>query len=973
MKNLAQQLDLIKQATPVDKVFWLDQQYSSMDLLKTGAIDIFLQKRDNQGQAEGPRFHLYRLEIGHFLFGKQQIHLPDQWGLLAVRLAATYAWQLTPQEFSDVLQNPQLSSDMLECINQTIIITLNALSEEPPPAKYTAISLGEKLQAAPEEVLSPNESMIWAMIHEGRTSWRGKKEFTLDRSTELIPLTRETFLVAQTELLIEAVNHQFLSNHVDLVHKALLTHHRIIALEGIIAVELKNTSEALKLANMPTLAKEAFNQATAKLMGVVHKKLRLEISGSRKIPLLSALKPIGKVLGISFKEPHPSELNSKGFEANPLAFICNSSDVRYRKVALVERWWETDNGPILCQLEGQEQWVALLPFKDKSYQIFNPITGQTQAIRQDNINDIGNFGFVFYRSFPNKKITPLGLMMFGAQGMSRDLYWVLAVSILIGLLAMVTPIASGMLIDSVIPSADKLQIWEVVFALLIAGVASTMFEIAALISLLRIESKMDGSIQSAVWDRVLKLPVTFFKDYSTGDLASRISGINTIRHALSGATIRTILGGLFSFFNFGLLFHYNAELAKVATLLVLFVFVFSSVIGFLKLRYERQVAEVFGKLSSSTFQYLTGLTKIRVFSAESQVFSRWADAYSQFCHLTFNTRHLANIEHTFFSGFPLMISAVFFSMMGMFIFEHHVGNKMSSGSFIAFNAAFGTFMAGIISLLETFMNMLNLLPVYERAIPILHALPEVNDTKTHPGEIVGAIQVDKLSFRYGEGQLILNDISLKIHPGEYVALVGPSGSGKSTLLRLLLGFEKPSTGSIYYDNQDMAELDINALRRQFGVVLQNAQLMPTDIISNIIGSSNLTVEDAWEAAKMVGLDDDIKKMPMGMYTVIGEGGTTFSGGQRQRMIIAKAIVHRPRILFFDEATSALDNHTQATVTQSLDQFKSTRIVIAHRMSTIMNADRIIVLDGGKMIQEGTYDELIAVEGLFQELASRQVA
>jgi len=310
-------------------------------------------------------------------------------------------------------------------------------------------------------------------------------------------------------------------------------------------------------------------------------------------------------------------------------------------------------------------------------------------------------------------------------------------------------------------------------------------------------------------------------------------------------------------------------------------------------------------------------------------------------------------------------------VMGVFLFEDSIGTTMTSGTFIAFNAAFGAFLGGMIGLVETVMGMLNLVPIYERTTPILHSLPEVNEYKIHPGEVLGEINIDKLSFRYGDGDLILDDISLKIRSGEYVALVGSSGSGKSTLLRLLLGFEKPVSGSIYYDNLDMNEVDINALRRQFGVVLQNAQLLPGDIFSNIVGSSNLTIEDAWDAARMVGLDKDIEKMPMGMYTVIGEGGTTFSGGQRQRMIIAKAIVHRPRILFFDEATSALDNHTQATVTNSLEQFKSTRIVIAHRMSTIVKADRIIVLAGGKIIQDGSYEQLMSVDGLFKELASRQ--
>jgi len=297
---------------------------------------------------------------------------------------------------------------------------------------------------------------------------------------------------------------------------------------------------------------------------------------------------------------------------------------------------------------------------------------------------------------------------------------------------------------------------------------------------------------------------------------------------------------------------------------------------------------------------------------------------------------------------------------------------MSAGNYIAFNAAFGAFFGGLSGMVHTALTLLNLVPVYERAKPILHAVPEANNNLPDPGELQGEIEVANVSFEYSPGLPVLKIVSFVLNPGEYVALVGPSGSGKSTLLRLMLGFENPTAGSIRYDGQDMTTVDVGALRRQLGVVLQSGKLMSGDIFSNIVGITNLTQDDAWEAARMVGLDTDIEQMPMGMFTVISDGASTFSGGQRQRIMIARAVVHRPRILFFDEATSALDNRTQAIVTQSLDRMKSTRVVIAHRLSTVVNADRIIVLDQGEIVQDGRYAELIAQPGLFQELARRQV-
>jgi NHLM bacteriocin system ABC transporter ATP-binding protein len=970
MNKLSQHLDKITQPVPVDKVFWLDQ-YPTIDYIETGAVDVFLQKRNADSKPEGPRYHLYRLEEGLFLFGNQQIDLPDGWELVAVRLAATTVRRLNADTFSDLLKDKLLNDEVVSIIKKTIINYLQVLKDELAPQKYVSIQAGEKLEIQENDVVSCSESLIWTRILNGQTAWCSKKEFPLDGNSGLIPLSRDTYLKADSSSTIEALSFDALTENVGPILQSVQLIQKMIAIEGLGDIDKKALLENNQLQNMPGIAQAAMSQALSKLFGMVHHYDEHLFTHHAELAILKALAPIGKIAGIVFKSPHPAELKSKAFQTNPLECICNASDVRYRQVAMVDGWWTTDNGPILAQYEESKEWVALLPVKDKSYELYDPSSGQRKVFTEELSHQLAPFGFVFYRSFPNQKITPFNLVTFGAIGIKRDLILVLLLSLLTGLLAMVVPIVTGKLIDTVIPSAEKSQILQVVAALLIAAVSATIFEIATLISVLRIESKMDGSVQAAVWDRVLKLPVTFFRKYSTGDLATRISGINTIRHALSGATIKTILSGVFSIFNFGLLFHYNSKLATIATFWVIVILLVIAVIGFLKLRYERQMAQVDGKLSSITFEFLTGLVKIRIFSAENQVFSRWAELYSKHRNLMFNTHHLANIEHTVFSGVPIIISASFFSVMGVFLFEHGEGTTMTSGAFIAFTAAFGAFLAGMIGLVETVMSLLNLVPIYERTTPILHSLPEVNENKIHPGEVLGEINIDKLSFRYGDGDLILDDISLKIASGEYVALVGSSGSGKSTLLRLLLGFEKPVSGSIYFDNLDMNEVDINALRRQFGVVLQNAQLLPGDIFSNIVGSSNLTVEDAWDAARMVGLDKDIEKMPMGMYTVIGEGGTTFSGGQRQRMIIAKAIVHRPRILFFDEATSALDNHTQAIVTNSLEQFKSTRIVIAHRMSTIVKADRIIVLNKGKIVQDGSYEKLMSVDGLFKELASRQ--
>ena len=299
---------------------------------------------------------------------------------------------------------------------------------------------------------------------------------------------------------------------------------------------------------------------------------------------------------------------------------------------------------------------------------------------------------------------------------------------------------------------------------------------------------------------------------------------------------------------------------------------------------------------------------------------------------------------------------------------------MATGDFIAFNGAFGSFTANMMSATGAIIAMMMSIPIYEQAKPILQSLPEVNAAMADPGALRGDIEISQASFRYDpEGAAILNEVSISVRSGEFVALVGPSGSGKSTILRLLLGFERLESGSIYFDDQDVSGLDIPAVRRQIGVVLQNGGMMSGDIFTNITGSSLATLDDAWEAARMAGFDEDIRQMPMGMHTVVSEGGTTLSGGQRQRLLIARAVVNRPRLIFFDEATSALDNRTQAIVSESLERLQATRIVVAHRLSTIINADRIYVLDRGRVVQTGTYATLQEEGGLFADLVRRQVA
>ncbi|HEY9734804.1 MAG TPA: NHLP bacteriocin export ABC transporter permease/ATPase subunit, partial [Trichocoleus sp.] len=493
------------------------------------------------------------------------------------------------------------------------------------------------------------------------------------------------------------------------------------------------------------------------------------------------------------------------------------------------------------------------------------------------------------------------------------------------------------------------------------------------IALMRLETFADSTTQTAVWDRLLKLKASFFRQYSMGDLSSRVSAVSQIRQKLGNTLLKSVFTSLFSFLNLGLLFYYSVPLALIATLVAAINIGVTIVSSLLTLKKVRPLLEQQGKLFGMMVQIINGVAKFRIAGAEPRAFAYWGKQYSHQLKLMLSSQGIEDNLAVVNSLLSALTPAVLFGCAVMLLQQSQAGSgQFTTGTFLAFNAAFGTFISGATSLSTTVVDVLDVLPIWQRAQPILQAQPEVDADKADPGRLSGQLTVDRVVFRYRpDGVRTLDNVSLRAEPGEFIALVGPSGSGKSTLFRLLLGFDTPESGNIAFDGQDLAGLNVNAVRRQLGVVLQNSRLMSASIFENISSNAVITMDEAWEAARMAGLADDVAAMPMGMHTVVSEGGTNLSGGQRQRLIIARALALRPRILLFDEATSALDNRTQAIVSESLDRLKVTRIVVAHRLSTIRNADRIYVLQGGQVVEQGSFDGLAQQDGLFSQLVKRQ--
>jgi ATP-binding cassette subfamily C protein len=478
-------------------------------------------------------------------------------------------------------------------------------------------------------------------------------------------------------------------------------------------------------------------------------------------------------------------------------------------------------------------------------------------------------------------------------------------------------------------------------------------------------------MQTALWSRLLSLPVSFFKSYTTGDLASRAMAIDRIQQTLTGPILSSGMAACLASLQVGILFCYSVKLAFLAMALLAIAFVAATVLGALQVHLQRKVSRIQGRISGILAELLGGIAKIRAAGAEPRAFAYWAQSFSARSREWLRARSVARALATFNSAFPTVsLAAVYWA--GLHFMRQDAGARMSTGEFLAFTASFQTVLLAALQAGSAVVSGLVLVPEYERLRPILEAAPESGPATTEAPELSGEIEISHVTFRYRPDQPpVLRDLSLRVMPGEFVAVVGESGCGKSTLLRILLGFEEPQSGTVYYDGHAMKGLNASSVRRQMGVVLQSGRLMAGSIAINIGRTLSLSPEEVLEAARLAGLDEELKEMPMGLHTMLSDGGGGLSGGQRQRVLIARAVVNRPRILLLDEATSALDNRSQALISERLACLKATRIVIAHRLSTIRSADRILVMENGEFTQSGSYEQLASQPGLLAELAARQ--
>ena len=913
--------------------------------VEEGALDVFLAEYEDGKAATSPS-HVMRVGPGRLVFGSGEAGY--QLKLFAKAIPDTVVRRVQVGELVD-----DAAGDEVACQVDAWLTEFGATVAgrvEPRARPSLLLEAGTSLDVPEGAVLS---------THPGRVVWASTDvpcAYLGTEDAELAPLTSDTWLTIFGSTGVAGLTSVEL-NRQGRLFEALAEFHRL-------ALGAEQLNRMLLLADS---ANEEVARSTGRQMDRVQARHSLfNILGTARTvtegggsPLLAALHIVGRHEGIEFREPSRRRMQL-GRELT-LQDILNASGIRARRVVLSsqDRWWLGDSGAMLG-FKSDGSPVALLPGVLGRYRAVDPATGRSERVNGSRSAAIRTDAWLFYRPLQDDSgARTSDLVRFVIRNNAPDLGRFMVAGLLSSLLAVAPGIVVGTLVNSTIPAASERGLVQFLILLLSLAMFGFLLQMLQGTSLMRLEGRAAARLSSAAWDRLMGLPASFFKGFTAGELALRMMVFQTMRDQVSAVAATALLSLAFLLVTLPLLFLFDTALGLATLAVGAFSVGVTSLLGLLQIAPHRRRYAASRRLAGDLLQSITGIGKIRTAGAEGSAFAAWARGYREQQLATMQISRVTEHLAAFYAAGPALMAAALFGVVVLLGVD-----RFDIGSFLVIFAVSITVYASIVGLGVAFEAIAAFVPGYEQIRPILEAQPERRVDEAATVELVGDIRFDHVSFRYDpEGPLIVDDASIHVRPGEFVAIVGESGSGKSTLLRLALGLEDPETGGVYYDGRDMAYLSRRAVRKQIGVVPQDSTLHPGNIMENIIGmGEDLTVDDAWRAARLAALDADIIAMPMGMFTFVGDRSATFSGGQTQRIKIAAALVKNPRIVFLDEATSWLDARSQAEVMQGIESMASTRIVIAHRLSTIRRAERIYVMDGGRVVQTGTFEELYEVEG-----------
>lgn len=928
-----------------------------------GRIDVF-SIRIEQGIPKGARAHYFTAEEGEILLSVPVVQVADL-HFLAVATPNTTVIEFPLETLEEFAKNDEDKKNIIVLIDKWITQLAKGVSfgNTDVSDKSTLAGLNQVFKA--NSIVHSRKQVLWMEILDGDALLLGMNEIRKEGMNNLVPFTGELYLQplgkvrANCYTTAEAFEKPLFQDSLDHFYYLLL-----------ICLEFKNKLgrvDELNLLNEKTAFSELSQSDTLyKIAAVVNTKIRKTHLDSREDPMLTACKLVAKFTGIQVIKPvKPRTEEVQAFTLND---VLHASRFRARKVKLTEGWWLNDTGSLIAFTKKGNHPIALVQQKPGQVDYVDVVNGTRERMTVELSGLIGSFAYQFYPPLPNKVISGKELIGFGLKNCSHEILMIAIFALVGGLLNLLVPMITGFVFDQVIPQSEYRQLAVFGSILVFTSISIALFQLIRDLSMVRIETKMDFILQSAIWDRLLNLPLPFFRKYTSGELALKTNSILMLRKAISDTVVYALLSSVALVFNLIFLFWFNFKLGLISVAILFASILIVSMLGNKMKKLQTRQTDFQNKLYGIVTQLLTSITKIKTTGSEIHAFEQWANRYANQKRESIALRNLTIVIQQILTITPVVVIIFVFLYLHLFVTQ-----KMSTGEFMTFFTALNMTIMACMGACGAIISYMMAMPMLDNVKPILEALPENYQAKPASAPLKGAVDISNLSFRYNEkSPLAVKNVSIHVNPGEFVAIVGPSGSGKSTLLRLLLGFDAPETGTICYDHHDLSMVDPESVRRQVGTVLQTSQLFPGTIFTNIAGITDATLDDVYEVANLAGLGEDIDMMPMGMFTAISEGISTLSGGQRQRILIARALVTRPHILFLDEATSALDNKTQLTVSRSLEGLNATRIVIAHRLSTVINADKIFVMENGEIVESGTYAQLQSNGGKFAELVKRQM-
>ena len=924
--------------------------------VESGSLDVFLAERED-GRTMSSFKHVLRADPGRLVFGVGESSLAIvAKGLRGCQLRRLSLESLLLDDVADALV-AQVDA-WIAAFAASVVADIELI-----PHSDFLISPGEELNFEARCVLAARADVAWISV-EGSAQFLDTEPPEAD-GTGLLPLTPESWLTLSEPARATGLSSQTLYDEGRLIRALAEFHRMVLSTEQLNRSLLSADDANLQMARAAHRHRRE-TQARQGLFSVLSASQPPD--EEQPSALMEALKLIGQYEGIEFQSPR-SRNETVERSVRDISIV---SGVRAREVKLEEQWWRLGDSGVLLGFQGDDKSpVVLLPRFTGGYRLVDPASGKSKRVNETLASSLSQEAWAFYPPLSNNQsASAKKLFLHATRHLKGDFARFAVTGCFAGILMLLPAMLIGVLTDRVLPLKAGNLLVQFSVGLVVLAVVGTLLSMLQGTALMRLESLVAARLGTAIWDRLLGMQSSFFKDFTAGDLAERVAIFQRIRDHISGVGGGAILSVLFLGPTFAIIFAYDASLGWLSLGIGFVSVVVTAILGLLQLDPQRRSYAVTRQLAGDLFQFISGIGKLRSSGSEGSAFASWANKYRTLKQTEMEIGRLNDHVAAFSAALPPLASAV------LFTFALYKGtDQLAVGDFLAVYVMSMTFYMAISRLEQSFKEVVAIVPGLEQLQPVLEAVPEPIPTGDAVVELNGKILLDRVSFRYNEdGPLILDDVSLQARPGEFVAIVGRSGSGKSSLLRLALGLQDPSTGTVSYDGRDLATLNKRMVRHQVGTVMQDSTMRTGNILDNIIGfSDKLTIDDAWQAARQAAIADEISEMPMGMFTMVGDHITTFSGGQAQRIMIAAALVSKPRILFLDEATSWLDAESQRKVMESIEGLAITRIVIAHRLSTIRKANSIYVMEAGRVVQQGRFDELFESEGIFRDLMIRQMA